>query len=330
MMVIAIPMLVAQQRFSNTPWALPIALSLTAVFLLVGPFSFRALFPADRGLSYGWARFLAYVAVGGLSPLIAYVIPHGLGIRETFLATGPNLLVTTCLFYVGGFGLARDIEFESRWMRERDRAQTLAQEAQHAQLLALRAHLDPHFLFNTLNAIAEWCREDAEVAERAVLQLSSILREVLEGTKRASWPLSRELSLLRSLMELHQIRDPERFSIVWTVNDAHEVSVPPLILLPLGENAMKHGPGKGHRGEVRLRVSAEQDAVQVRLSNPGRFSGRREGGEGIPTIENRLALTYGPAARFTIDADLSNKEGPPRTIATVVLPSAGIPHKVSA
>ena len=52
----------------------------------------------------------------------------------------------------------------------------LERAAERAQLLALRAHLDPHFLFNTLNAIAEWCRQDGEIAERAVLQLSSMLR----------------------------------------------------------------------------------------------------------------------------------------------------------
>ena len=60
----------------------------------------------------------------------------------------------------------------------------MQRDAESARLLALKNHLDPHFLFNTLNAIAEWCRTDGEVAERAVLQLSSMLRVILEGVQQ--------------------------------------------------------------------------------------------------------------------------------------------------
>ena len=89
------------------------------------------------------------------------------------------MLVCLALFLVGGWGLARDIWFERRLARAEAQVVGLAREAERAQLMALRTHLDPHFLFNTLNAIAEWCRQDGETAERAVLQLSAMLRTVL-------------------------------------------------------------------------------------------------------------------------------------------------------
>ena len=101
--------------------------------------------------------------------------------------------MSLALFLVGGFGLGRDIWFEDRLARAEARAVALAREAERAQLLALRAHLDPHFLFNTLNAIAEWCREDGETAERAVLRLSAMLRTVLGRRARrrpGRWPRS--------------------------------------------------------------------------------------------------------------------------------------------
>jgi LytS/YehU family sensor histidine kinase len=299
--VIAVPMVVAQHRFSAHPGAVPIAIALIVVFLLVGPYSFRRLFPAEGRGSHPALRLLLYGLVGCLSPLVAYVIPHGLGIGTTFLSEGVNNLVTTCLFWVGGFGLARDIEFEERWLVEKRRAESLLEEAQHAQLLAIRSHLDPHFLFNTLNAIAEWCREDPEVAEKAILRLSSILREILQGVKTAAWPIGKDLDLVESLFSLHRIRDPGRFDVRWNVpTDLPEVTVPPMLLLPLAENAMKHGPGSGHRGTVTIDVEVRGDDLVVLLRNPGPYRGEREGGEGLATLEKRLALAYHDRAHLAI------------------------------
>lgn len=305
MLLIVVPMLAAQHELSSgRPQALPLALLLVAVFLLVGPFAFRALFPAVTSGPGRWplaARVLFYGAVGGLAPLIAWVLPEVLGIGQTFISKGPNLLVTTGLFWVGGFGLGRDIEFERRWLEERRRAQRLSEEAERAQLLALRAHLDPHFLFNTLNAIAEWCREDAEVAERAILQLSSILRELLDGVKTASWPLSREIALARDLFELHRIRDPRRFTVEID-GDGAGVQVPPLLLVPLAENAMKHGPGAGHRGPVKLSAARDGAITRVTIANPGAFERRRAGGEGLAMVEKRLELCYHGRAHLSLRA----------------------------
>ena len=129
----------------------------------------------------------------------------------------------------------------------------LAREAEGAQLLALRSHLDPHFLFNTLNAIAEWCREDGETAERAVMRLSAMLRTVLAGVRASTWPLAEELALLDTLFELHRLRDPDRVRVTRHLPEPlPDVAVPPMLLLPLAENAVKHGPAAGHAGEIVL------------------------------------------------------------------------------
>ena len=75
-----------------------------------------------------------------------------------------------------------------------------------------------------------------------------------------------------------------------------------MILLPAAENAMKHGPSAGKRGDVVLRVRAEGGALTVRIENPGAFKGRRDGGSGLPMIEKRLALAYVEGAMFDIKA----------------------------
>ena len=132
---------------------------------------------------------------------------------HTLLTAPTSVVVCLALFLVGGLGLGRDMWLENELARAEARATLLAREAEGAQLLALRSHLDPHFLFNTLNAIAEWCREDGETAERAVVRLSAMLRTVLAGVRASTWPLADELALLDTLFELHRLRDPDRVRV---------------------------------------------------------------------------------------------------------------------
>lgn len=303
--LVALPLLAAQHELSANPSALPVGLFAVVIFLLAGPWSFRALVasPVDhtRSRLFLPLRIGLYAVIGSIPAAIAWLTPELFGTGRTFLAQGVNLFVATGLFWVGGFGLGRDLDLEQRWLLERRRAEGLAKEAERAQLLALRSHLDPHFLFNTLNAIAEWCREDAAVAERAVLDLSAMLRDVLAGVQCSAWPLSDELRLAERLFELHRMRDPGRFEARIEVDPALlGTTVPPLILLPLAENAMKHGPGRGHRGLVTLRAERVQAGLQIELQNPGEFSCRRTGGEGLPLVERRLSLAYGERASLRI------------------------------
>ena len=180
--------------------------------------------------------------------------------QPTLITLRGSMVVCLALFLAGGWGLARDIDFDDRLRAAESRAVELGRAAERAQLLALRAHLDPHFLFNTLNAIAEWCRQDGEIAERAVLQLSSMLRAILAGVRAASWPLATELELLRTLFDLYRLRDADLYRLELQLPEPlPAVEVPPLLLLPLAENAIKHGPAAGHRGPVLLTVTMDEE-----------------------------------------------------------------------
>jgi LytS/YehU family sensor histidine kinase len=230
-----------------------------------------------------------------------------------------SLIVSTALFWVGGYGLGRDIDLEQTLAQAHARADALAHEAERASLLALRAHLDPHFLFNTLNAIAEWCREDGATAERATLELSAMLRTVLDGTHRSAWPAARELELSRNLLDLHRIRDPDKLQVDVDLDDAPGLEVPPLILLPLTENAVKHRARGG--GRVQLRARTEDDAFVFEVENPGVFGGERSGGQGLALVRRRLDHAYAGRAKLTIETVGD------RTRARVTIPlSARVPE----
>jgi two-component system, LytTR family, sensor histidine kinase AlgZ len=294
---LSIPLVYAQGYYSRDMRAVPLAVLMCVTFTLAAPVAYRVLFPDGLDLSHGAVRLLLYASVGtGIVLSVLVALPKLLNMHDTFLGDRTSLAISIGLFLVGGFGLGRDISTETR-------VEQLERAAERAQLLALRAHLDPHFLFNTLNAIAEWCRQDGAVAESAVLKLSAMLRTLLAGVKEERWPLAQELSLVRDLFELHRLRDPGLFTLEEHVPEAlPELTVPPMVVLALAENAVKHGPAAGHRGALELSVAAKDGGLLIALENPGPFLGPRPGSDGLPTLERRLHLAYEGRARLHVGA----------------------------
>lgn len=309
-LAVCVPLVFTQAAFSLEPLATPLAVVMCLTFVALAPVSYRVLFPEGLDLSHGAVRLVLYCLVGaGVVLSLGVGVPKFIGMRATFLTDRSSLAVIIALFLVGGWGLGRDVGFEQRLHR-------LEAEAERAQVLALRAHLDPHFLFNTLNAIAEWCRIDGVVAEAAVLKLSQMLRAVLAGVKAPLWPLERELELVRMLLDLHLLRDKELFELVLEVpTPLPAVQVPPMSLLTLAENAVKHGPAKGHRGRVVVAVTEAAGVVTLSVENPGPWGGPRPGSDGLPTLERHLRLATNGRATFSIEA-----AGPERTRARLVIP----------
>jgi two-component system sensor histidine kinase AlgZ len=317
-LVVCAPVVMLQGRTSRDPLAAPLGALLCVAFLLFAPVSWRILFPDGLELEHGAARLLLFAASGvGVVLFVGVVVPRLLDMGPTLLTVRSGLVVSTALFLVGGWGLGRDIGMESSLRKERLRADALVGAAEHAQLLAIRSHLDPHFLFNTLSAIAEWCRDDGEVAERAVLQLSGILRAILAGVKQPAWPLANEVELVRDLLALYPLRDPDLFQVEWDLpTPLPTIDVLPMILLPIAENAVKHGPSAGHRGILRVSI-ADGEPLRVSIENPGRYLGPRPGSDGLPMVERRLRLAYGGRARLHIAGDEA------RTRVDIDLPREG-------
>lgn len=299
-------MLSAEWVATHSHLALVLDGALIGSFCLVGPAAWRVLAARPHATIHGrLVGHLAYVATcTAVVGALGYALPRFMGLTWTYIVEPSSLLVVLVLFAVGGWGLGRDIELELGIEEARTRAAQLSVEAEHAQLLALRSHLDPHFLFNTLNAIAEWCREDPAVAETATLELASLLRTMLGAIRRPMWALEEEISLLRRLFALYRIRDDRRYRLELDVpSEMPDVAVPAMVLLPLFENAITHGPGAGHEGSVSMRVVLRDGRIDVEMRNPGRFTGERVGGEGIGIARRRLTSAFGKEGRLTIRAD---------------------------
>ncbi len=309
---------------SHSPRAMFVDAVLMVLFCALAPALWRSLFARPLpSLAHHLAAWGVYVVASVAVVVSAGVLlPPRVGLAWTYVTEPRSLGVLVALFLAGGWGLGRDIELEATADRERARAAKLAVDAEHAQILALRAQLDPHFLFNTLNAIAEWCREDPVVAERAILDLAALLRAVFDALQTPGWSLARELALLQQLAALYATRDAGRYRFRFDVEAAATArDVPPLVLLPLFENAIKHGPAAGHDGEVEMQVRAQNGDAVVSIENPGAFGGPRDGAQGLASVERRLVLAYGEDTRAVFaSTDTSTRVTvhlPPQTLEEV-------------
>lgn len=199
-------------------------------------------------------------------------------------------------------GFARDFFLRYRARREeaiRLQAQTAQLQAQlaDAQLAALRTQLDPHFLFNTLNAISALVETDPRGVRRMIARLSELLRNSLEGRHAAEIPLDQELDLVARYLEIMQVRFGERLEVAIQVGPGVATAlVPNLILQPLVENAIKHGVSR-IEGVGRIEISARRDGsrlvIGVRDNGAGLSSEQAKEGVGLRNTRARLAQLYG-------------------------------------
>jgi len=254
--------------------------------------------PLRRALAHGVA-IVASVAVG--TEVALWVLSLLLGGADTSAARQGIWrvgLVITAVVIMASLTVDR--------LREHVRAvelreQRAKEELLRAQIESLQARVNPHFLFNALNTVASLVEEEPERAVEAIERLSTLLRYSLEGAREGRVALGRELEATRGYLALEGLRFGARLRHEVEVEPGLDgVLVPPFVLQPLVENAVKHGIASRREGG-RVRVSVARDGARVRIvvedDGPGRSQapGTRSGNE---ILRQRLGLLYGDAATF--------------------------------
>jgi hypothetical protein len=352
------------------PIGLLFGLCMGVLALLVAPLPWLAILPwgLRRAAWEVAARSLAVLAISAgvvvaawtaysLAIRVLVPVPHPL-LRSAyaFLAGWPSVVCMVPLFAAAGWGLARHLELERRLEVHDVRAIELHGALEQARLLALRSRLDPHFLFNTLNLVAELCRDDPLEAERCVVRMSALLRAALDHSEHPLIPLGRELDLCADYLDLCRVRFGKRLAVeVVREPEALAARVPPLAVQVLCENAVRHGVERrpdGGKVQVTARVMAtalaggvgacggvepaggsdgvalagasdptaaasRSGGVEVQITSPGPFLGERPGGIGLELTRRRLALAFGDQAGL----EIATAPGGNQTIARLRLPA---------
>jgi two-component system, LytTR family, sensor histidine kinase AlgZ len=173
-----------------------------------------------------------------------------------------------------------------------------------AELKALQAQINPHFLFNTLNAISALGYKDPALADRALTRLAELLR-VTTAAQSQEIPLKDEIAFLRDYTDLQTMLMPDRLDVAFAIdNGAWSAAVPSMILQPLIENAIVHGAAKRNEGgRVEISVIPDGETLVLRVSNDVPAQAEKSGGEGIglANVRERLRVLYGAAQDFAFE-----------------------------
>lgn len=209
-------------------------------------------------------------------------------------------------------------------LEQRDRqAEQLALQLRDAQLSALRAQLQPHFLFNTLTAITALVRDhDVERATSALEQLSALLRSALRADDRHEVPLDEELGRLRHYLHIEELRLGQPIAVHHEVStDAQRALVPAWILQPVVENCVRHGfRGRNAPGSLTVRAFVAANRLTIAVTDNGGglapdWERRVALGHGVSNSRARLAVLHGDDATLQLSAST-----PTGTTASLTLP----------
>ena len=203
------------------------------------------------------------------------------------------------LFVAGLFGLRSHVALAQARLRA-ERARTLSRQA---QLLQLTQQLEPHFLFNALNTIAETVHDNPELADSLLTRLAALLRAATDLTRQPQVTLGEELHLLGSYVAIMRERFAERVTVRFEVDPAAvDCRVPTLALQPLVENAFRHAV-EPRTQQTTVRIVARRDGKRLQLAVEDDGKGLPESarfGVGLDNLRQRLAVHYGAQATLVL------------------------------
>ena len=226
-------------------------------------------------------------------------------------------LLSTVMTYAASVAIGLAVQSSDRERERQQRELRLEVLAREAELTAIKAQLQPHFLFNALNSIMALVEQDPAEARRMLTRLSSLLHSVFDRLDEPVVPLERELETIRDYLEIERIRFGDRISFrIEADGEVRQLPVPPFLLQPIVENAVKHGiEPHAHPGTVT--ITGLRDGSRLRLSvadTGGGSDGSSAGhGRGLELTRRRLSTAYGDDATirterrqdlFTVTLDL--------------------------
>ncbi len=267
------------------------------------------------------SAILILLQLKGPPGIPSFSIPFWRRVAATWVYVPLFALITVSfLFVIYGFELMKKrLARTASALKEKElQAERLLKLTAEAELKALQARINPHFLFNTLNSIASLISEDPKKAEEMTEKLSALFRYTLSANRRERVPLEQELHILRSYIDIEQLRLGSRLRASIDVDQGlRDLSVPPLLLQPIVENSVKYAVAAREQGGsilIRGHQSGNRCILEVIDDGPG-FDGQTKGaGYALENIRQRLNTTYGAEHRFSI----SRAEG--KTIVQIEVP----------
>ncbi len=217
------------------------------------------------------------------------------------------------MLYSLTIGVGTSIAAVQRWQFEDLVRRQLEEQKVSSELSYLKAQINPHFFFNTLNNIYALINFDVEKAKSALLKLSRMMRYVLYETEKDTTSLSSEVNFLKDYLDLMKMRVSEKVRLQVDIQEKfEEISIAPMLLLPFIENAFKHGISGKHESYIIVKLMVEK--ARLTLEDQNRIAEKpqdnpeaRQKGIGLANTIRRLSLIYGKNHSLTIDDQNESK-----------------------
>lgn len=262
----------------------------------------------------GIMHLLAAALLSILWVLIAKLLAYGFSQWSAFHDLDKRLAAQIPVLFGAGFFLyllAVASHYVILAIEESQQAEARAMEtsilARDAELKALKAQVNPHFLFNSLNSISALTSVDPAKAREMCVLLAEFLRLTLGLGEKTSVSLSEELSLLHRYLAIEKVRFGKRLQVEENIGEeSKSFHIPPLLLQPLLENAVTHGIANlPDGGSVRLSAQGRNGRVSIRIENSfdPESTSLRKGGLGLKNVRDRLAALYGKEASMHVASE---------------------------
>jgi len=276
----------------NAGWA--------AIAFYLNYFFFFFYIQQKKYLLYFITALALSVAITVLFYLVYNFLVFPTGVSIPFMEIVPSMVGTFIISCCGS--LLRGF---IAWFDDSGRKAELEKQNLRTELELLRAQLNHHFLFNTLNNIDTLIFKDAQRASDALIALSSILRYMLYDTKTETVPLKNEIEHIRNIIHLEQLRIPvEGYTEVSVAGDSNVLMVPPLLFVPFVENAYKYAVFKGKLPAIRIQFGCDAHKLVfscINTFNPDSQLTTATGNMGIENIQRRLWLIYNQNYKLEIN-----------------------------
>ncbi len=296
--------------------AVAIPLCLVYAFVCLSAWYPCRVTPLDRTslLKLLLTHLMAAVVASALWLLAARLLASALsdtttfhGLDERLSKDFPLLLVTGILLYLMSVAFYYVLLALEASQRAEARVMQASVLARDAELKALKAQVNPHFIFNSLHSISALTTSDSAKAREMCILLADFLRRTLGLGEKSAIPLSEEIAMIHSFLAVEKVRYGSRLRMEEEFDpEAMETSVPPLLLQPLVENSISHGIANIPEGGcVRLLVRREGQMIHIAVENSfdPEAPSRRRNGMGLANVRQRLAVHFGNQARFDVNAD---------------------------
>lgn len=283
--------------YINFLYLIPKILFRNKTYLFLGLNVIGALIYVGLSMFYDDYTHLPELMHRAIKPDVQYV-PRGRNYFFHFI----NLFI-----YLMAIGICTSVAAVQKWQSDQKTRLELEQQKMKSELGYLKAQINPHFFFNTLNNIYSLTNLDIEKAQTAILKLSRMMRYVLYETEKGSSLLSKELDFIKDFIELMKLRLSEKVILeIDMPQQFDDAPLAPMLLLPFIENSFKHGISSQKPSSISISICVKNNRLRMKTvnsifkSNANTPEGSASG-IGLANTKRRLTLLYGPKHELVID-----------------------------